>query len=172
MSDRGFFVVALESPKNAINIGSAVRALECYGGSFLVYTGRKYSPRVCSNTFKTDRHYPVMFTGNANLWNFIPFDCVPVAVELSPGARALPDYTHPERAFYIFGPEDGSVSHAVRERCRDVVYVPTFRCMNLGCTVNVVLYDRLAKRSQGQAARVSPAGQWSHGNRRLLEVVV
>ena len=109
-ADRGFFVVALEAPKNAINIGSAVRALECYGGSFLVYTGRKHSPRVCSNTFKTDRHYPVMFTGNANLWNFIPYDCVPVAVELSPGARALPDYTHPERAFYIFGPEDGSVS--------------------------------------------------------------
>lgn len=32
----------------------------------------------------------------------------PVAVELIEGARLLPEYTYPDRAIYIFGPEDGS----------------------------------------------------------------
>ena len=34
---------------------------------------------------------------------------------------------------------------AVRAWCTDVVYIPTIGCMNLAATVNVVLYDRLAK---------------------------
>ena len=33
----------------------------------------------------------------------------------------------------------------ITDWCRDVVYIPTDKCMNLAATVNVVLYDRLAK---------------------------
>src|SRR5690606_30290164 len=73
-------------------------------------------------------------------------DCVPVAVDLLEGATPLCEYTHPERAFYIFGPEDGTLGKAVTSWCRDVVYIPTNYCMNLAATVNVVLYDRLAKQ--------------------------
>ena len=54
-------------------------------------------------------------------------------------ARPLPEYTHPDRAFYIFGPEDGSLDKRIRAWCEDVVYVPTNGCMNLAATVNVVL---------------------------------
>jgi tRNA(Leu) C34 or U34 (ribose-2'-O)-methylase TrmL len=57
----------------------------------------------------------------------------------------LPGYKHPERALYIFGPEDGTLGHDVLDWCRDVVYVPTNGCMNLAATVNVVLYDRMTK---------------------------
>lgn len=60
-------------------------------------------------------------------------------------ARPLPEYTHPDRALYIFGPEDGSLDKEIRDWCEDVVYIPTTGCMNLAATVNVVLYDRLAK---------------------------
>jgi hypothetical protein len=51
----------------------------------------------------------------------------------------------PDRALYIFGPEDGSLDKDIRDWCEDVVYIPTTGCMNLAATVNVVLYDRLAK---------------------------
>lgn len=56
-----------------------------------------------------------------------------------------PEYTHPDRALYIFGPEDGSLDKEIRDWCEDVIYIPTTGCMNLAATVNVVLYDRLAK---------------------------
>jgi len=52
---------------------------------------------------------------------------------------------------YIFGPEDGTISQAVIDRADAVVYVPTIGCMNLAATVNVVLYDRLAKSDLGFA---------------------
>jgi tRNA(Leu) C34 or U34 (ribose-2'-O)-methylase TrmL len=83
--------------------------------------------------------------GIDDLQKVIPLGCTPVAVELVDGALPLPTYTHPDRAFYIFGPEDGSLSKAVRDWCEEVVYIPTQGCMNLAATVNVVLYDRLAK---------------------------
>ena len=68
-----------------------------------------------------------------------------MVIELIEGATALPDFKHPENAFYVFGPEDGSVPKEVLKWCDEVVYVPTIGCMNLAATCNVVLYDRLAK---------------------------
>jgi len=68
-----------------------------------------------------------------------------VAVDLIEGAIPLHEYKHPERAFYIFGQEDGTLGERVLSYCRDVVYIPTSYCMNLAATVNVVLYDRMSK---------------------------
>ena len=81
----------------------------------------------------------------SDLRDVIPFDCIPVCVELADGARSLVDFTHPQRAFYIFGPEDGSIPKEITERYKIIVQVPTDFCMNLAATVNVVLYDRWAK---------------------------
>ena len=69
-----------------------------------------------------------------------------VLVDLIEGATSLPDYVHPERAFYIFGPEDGTLDPARFAAVKEVIYVPTQGCMNLAASVNVILYDRLAKR--------------------------
>lgn len=93
---------------------------------------------------RAQRHIPLI-TGD-DLRGLIPFDCVPVAVDLIDGAIELQNYQHPQRAFYIFGPEDGTLGASVTEWCRDVVMVPTRVCMNLAATANVVLYDRLAKQ--------------------------
>lgn len=68
-----------------------------------------------------------------------------VCVELALGAVPLPHFIHPEKAIYVFGPEDGSLPQDVVDKAHHVVYVPTTGCMNLAATVNVVLYDRLAK---------------------------
>ena len=60
---------------------------------------------------------------------------------------------HPEQAIYIFGPEDGSIPQALIDSADHVVYIPTIGCMNLAATVNVLLYDRLAKLPAAQDAR-------------------
>jgi tRNA(Leu) C34 or U34 (ribose-2'-O)-methylase TrmL len=138
---RGFCAVGLVNPKTGPNIGSAMRAVGVYGAALLVIEGDRFK-RIPTDTMKAYRHTPVL---NAPLRDAIPFDCVPVAVDLVEGAVPLHTYKHPERAFYIFGPEDATLGRAHTSWCRDVIYVPTNGCMNLAATVNVVLYDRMAK---------------------------
>jgi tRNA(Leu) C34 or U34 (ribose-2'-O)-methylase TrmL len=103
----------------------------------------RFMGRIATDTQKAYRHLPVITVDD--LHDVVPFDCVPVAVDLISGAKNLIDYQHPERAFYIFGAEDSTLGARVLSWCRDVIYVPTHHCMNLAACVNVVLYDRAAK---------------------------
>jgi tRNA(Leu) C34 or U34 (ribose-2'-O)-methylase TrmL len=122
-----------------------MRACGVYGATQLLFTGSRYkkSQKFVTDPQKHYRHIPLIHVEDLHV--AIPFDCVPVAVDLIEGATPLPEYNHPERAFYIFGPEDGTLGARITSWCRDIVYVPTDGCMNLAATVNVVLYDRLAK---------------------------
>ena len=63
------------------------------------------------------------------------------------------DFIHPEQAYYIFGPEDGSLKSEILDRCDHVVYIPTIGCMNLAATVHVVLYDRMSKSGRAVIAK-------------------
>ncbi len=87
----------------------------------------------------------IALTGVENLIDDTPDDLDIVCIEFAENAIALPAYQHPRDALYIFGPEDGTISQNIIDRADAVVYVPTVGCMNLAATVNVVLYDRLAK---------------------------
>ena len=140
---RGYSIVALDNPKYGINIGAALRACGVYGASMLATSGRRYHSAP-TDTMKHYRHFPLIQVDD--LHDIVPFDCVPVAVDIIDGATPLPEYEHPERAFYVFGPEDGTLGKSTTEWCRDTIYIPTNGCMNLAATVNVVLYDRLAKQ--------------------------
>jgi tRNA(Leu) C34 or U34 (ribose-2'-O)-methylase TrmL len=142
---RGFASIGLFNPKNDLNVGGALRAAACYGASMIAVQGARYK-RARTDTMEAWRHIPVIHA--EDLIAAIPLGAVPVAIEFIQSARSLTNYTHPGSAFYIFGPEDGSLSKSVLASCRDVVYVPTQYCMNLAATVNVVLYDRLMKRGQ------------------------
>jgi tRNA(Leu) C34 or U34 (ribose-2'-O)-methylase TrmL len=142
---RGFASIGLFNPKNDLNVGGALRAASCYGASLIVIQGARHK-KSRTDTMDTWKHTPLVHS--ENLIDSIPFGAIPVAIEFIQSARSLTTYTHPESAFYIFGPEDGSVSKSVLASCRDVVYVPTEYCMNLAATVNVVLYDRLMKRGR------------------------
>ncbi len=109
------------------------------------FTGSRY---LRANKYHTDtknvlEHIPL--TQVESLEQAKPEGATTVVIELVEGATPLPEFKHPENAFYVFGPEDGSVSKDVLTWCDEVVYVPTIGCMNLAATCNVVLYDRLAK---------------------------
>lgn len=140
---RGYAVVALDRPKTRENIGSVLRACHCFGAAEVVVYGARYRP-ACTDTLSAWRHMPLIHV--EDLRAAIPYDCVPVAVEITDGAVDLVTYVHPERAFYVFGPEDGSIRAEVLAWCRDVVKIPTMHCLNLAAAVNVVLYDRAAKQ--------------------------
>jgi len=139
---RGYCGVGLDNPKTSINVGSALRACGVYGVSFLAVSGCRYGTGI-TDTMKHYRHLPVFKV--SDLRTIIPHDCIPVAIDLIDGATELKEYKHPERAFYIFGAEDSTLGKRILEYCRDIVYIPTRGCMNLAATVNVVLYDRMAK---------------------------
>jgi tRNA(Leu) C34 or U34 (ribose-2'-O)-methylase TrmL len=143
---RGYSAIGLYQPKSDANVGSVLRAAGCFDAALVAIEGQRYR-RSVTDTTKMYLHMPVM---HGQLRGLIPYDCVPVAVELSNGARSLHSYTHPERAFYIFGPEDGSIPVEVAGWCRDSIYVPTHGCLNLAAAVNIVLYDRDKKRARDE----------------------
>ena len=137
--------IGLINPKNAVNVASILRAAGCYGVTSVFYTGERY--RIAKN-FNADTkafHKIIPTVGVDDLKTVVPAKATVVAVELVEGATPLPEFQHPENAFYIFGPEDGSVGKDVLAWCDHVVYIPTYSCMNLAATANVLLYDRLAK---------------------------
>ena len=140
---RGYAIIGLNQPKLAVNIGAVLRAAGCFGAAMTVVSGRRYV-RSGTDTMKAYRHLPLLHVDD--ILDSVPFDCVPVAIDLVPGAVSLYDYVHPERAYYIFGAEDQTLGSRIIERCRDTIYIPmTSGCLNLAMCVNVVLYDRSMK---------------------------
>lgn len=149
---RGYAAIGLHQPKNILNMGEIMRAAGCYGVSMVAICGRRFQ---CSriDTQQAWRHMPTIDV--PDLMEAVPFGATPVAVEFIPTATPLPEFEHPERAYYLLGPEDGSLPAATVARCKHVVYVPTRHCMNLAATANVLLYDRLVKRQARFTGRVA-----------------
>ncbi len=146
LPERGYGCIALERPTDQVNIGHALRAALGFQARMVILSQPAEGLNV--QRIKTDpgrayRHVPIVRT--ADLFSTIPEDCTPVAIELTEDALDLSTFVHPERACYIFGPENGSVSEETLERCRLTVKIPTVMSLNLGMTVNIVLYDRAAK---------------------------
>lgn len=142
---RGYAAIGLHAAKNPLNLGAALRAAYAFDVALVGVSGRRYK-RQSTDTTAGYRHLPLVQVDD--LHDVLPFDCVPVAIELVEGAKSLADYTHPERAMYVFGAEDQTLGASVLSWCRDVVYIPVRECLNLAATVNVVLYDRAAKRDE------------------------
>jgi tRNA(Leu) C34 or U34 (ribose-2'-O)-methylase TrmL len=137
--------IGLINPKSPTNVGAILRASGCFGASSISYTGNRLNRALQFNTDTQNNADHIPLTHKLSVLDDLPEDTKIVCVELVEGAIALPSYVHPTNAYYVFGPEDGSVTQAVIDQADDVVYIPTVGCLNLAATVNVVLYDRLAK---------------------------
>ena len=137
--------IGLIDPKSPSNVGAVMRAAGCYGANAVRYTGSRYDRAARFHTDTKNASSSIPLVHVADLLDELPGDVSLVCVELVEGATPLPQFQHPAHALYIFGPEDGSLSQALVDRAVAVVYIPTVGCMNLAATVNVVLYDRLAK---------------------------
>ncbi|MCO7189640.1 MULTISPECIES: RNA methyltransferase [unclassified Pseudoalteromonas] len=142
-----FAAIGLVNPKSPTNVGGVLRAAGCYNAQAVYFNGNRYA--------KAAKYH----TDTKNIADNIPIQQVDdltslkvpgralICIELVEGATPLPQFTHPDNAIYVFGPEDGSLPQEIVDAADAVVYVPTTGCMNLAATVNVLLYDRMAKRA-------------------------
>ena len=143
----GSVSVALHRPSRRQNIGGVLRAADVYGVELVVLGGGDLPPEPLghpSDTSKAWLRIPVVFADD--VLDVLPEQHVTVAVERVAEATSLPEFEHPDSAAYLFGPENGSLDEAILEHCTHVVSIPGHECSNLAAAVNVVLYDRIAKR--------------------------
>ncbi len=150
--------ILLTDPKYPHNVGSVIRAAAGYGAKRVIWTGDRVTEAMANAATNEKRRKRIpreerLYHRDVRFYNS---DAVPiidwakdgygvVAVELVPGAMPLPYYEHPERAIYLFGPEDGTLSKEWRKQAHDFVFIPTRHCINLAAAVYTVLYDRQFK---------------------------
>lgn len=140
--------ICLTNPKSPTNVGGALRAAGCFGADQILYTGNRYD---IAKKFTTDTQNIAEKIDLIRVENFLqekPADTQLVCVDLVEGAVPLPEFKHPDNAFYVFGPEDGSLRQEMVDAADHVVYMPTQGSLNLAASVNVLLYDRSAKSAQ------------------------
>lgn len=159
--------LGLVNPKSPENVGMVMRAAGCYAADKVFYTGERFDRARKFFTDTKNVHEKIPLQVADDLLGTVPKDAKIIAVELIEGATPLIYFEHPEQAYYIFGPEDGSLSQTILDSCDHVVYIPTIGCMNLAATVNVVLYDRLAK-SVGNIIEDRPITENRDTNNRAL----
>lgn len=147
MIERDFAAVALQRPSRRENIGGVFRAADADDVQLVVLGGGILPPDPLghpTDTTQAWRWMPTVF--EENVLDAVPNECTLVAVERVEEGTPLPEFVHPERAMYVFGPENGALDEATLDRCQHVVCIPGRACSNLAAAVNVVLYDRVAKR--------------------------
>lgn len=158
--------VVLINPKTPYNVGSVIRACSIFGVPTLRWTGpridqaeaRRTSKVAPSNAHKDrlpreERMKDYYGVDWKHAGDYIVSelcharDMVPVAVEVMESAEILPYFIHPERALYVFGPEDGDLGRGILTACHRFVRIPTLTRtpLNLAAAVNTVLYDRFVK---------------------------
>lgn len=143
--NRGYFAIGVEHPKNQDNIGTLMRSAFCFDAGLMFTIGRRF-PKQCTDNVKSWRHIPIIeYADVLDFEAHIPYACVPIGVELTDDARPLETFTHPERAIYLLGPEDGSLSKAAQAICRDIVQINVRYCLNLAVAGSILLYDRSMK---------------------------
>ncbi len=145
--------IVLVNPKFAHNVGMTVRLASCYGFKQVWFTGERVRLEIEAKR-RVPREERMRGYRDVEMISFdrplevFPPGVVPVAVEMRPGSERLDVFEHPDRAVYVFGPEDGSVPQPMLAQCHRFVVIPTRHCLNLATAVSTVLYDRAVKLGQ------------------------
>lgn len=147
--------VILCNPKYGHNIGAVVRGASICGAKTVIFTGTRAleALKLTSNgSSKKGYRLPreermkeyknVAIFSDERPFSRFPRDTAFVAIELLPSSEWLPTFHHPQKAVYVFGPEDGSIPPVYRRHCERFVAIPALSCFNLAVAVNIVLYKR------------------------------
>lgn len=168
--------VVLWNPLYGENVGGVVRACSIFGIPQLVWTGDRV-PLDTSKGQRLPREERMKDYRDVDMVHHDrPFDIydgigVPVAVEVRENAERLTEFDHPGNAVYFFGPENGSLPKPVLVNCHRFVVIPGRHCFNLAAAVNVVLYDRMAKRvATGREDHMVPGDYEGRGPIKDIDV--
>lgn len=149
---RGYFGIGVEGISKPMNVGNLMRSAHAFGASFFfaiapaIPVGRARH----ADTSDSAAHMP-LYTFESIEHLMLPRGCALVGVELTEAARDLPSFYHPASAAYVLGPERGSLSPALMDRCDHLIKIPAKFCINVGVAGAIVMYDRVA--SLGRFAR-------------------
>ncbi len=141
---RGYFALGAEGISKSGNVGTILRTGHAFGASF-VFTVNAVVDMTevrVTDTSGGDDHVPFYEWASAGDM-VLPQGCTLVGVELTDDAAYLPSFRHPLRAAYVFGPERGSLSRAMQDRCDHIVKIPTKFCVNVAVAAAIVTYDRM-----------------------------
>jgi tRNA G18 (ribose-2'-O)-methylase SpoU len=139
---RGYFAIGAERMSKALNLGNLMRSAHGFGASFTFTIGATYQAlEARADTSKGQWHLP-HYNWKSLSELVLPEGCKLVGIELLGDAIDLPSFRHPLRAAYVLGPEQGSLSPQLLERCDYVVRIPTRFCVNVAMAGAIVMYDR------------------------------
>jgi tRNA(Leu) C34 or U34 (ribose-2'-O)-methylase TrmL len=165
--------IVLINPKSPHNVGKALRAASIFGAKSLVWTGTRVDLSKYERLPREERmkgYESVQFCVDDRPFDLFP-EATPVCVELLDSAECLTTFVHPKNPVYVFGPEDGSVPPVLRRHCHKFIYIPAYHCLNLSAAVDVVLYDRMAKRQVAGEEPMIPLSQVLREDRGVSEVL-
>lgn len=156
---RGYFAIGAERMSKSLNLGNLMRSAHGFGASFTFTIGATYQAlEARADTSKGAYHIPHYNWSDLSEL-VLPHGCRLVGVELVEDAIDLPSFRHPSQAAYILGPERGSLSPEVLEKCEFVVKIPTRFCVNVAMAGAIVMYDRIATLAKFSDRPVSVSGQ-------------
>jgi tRNA G18 (ribose-2'-O)-methylase SpoU len=155
---RGYFAIGAERMSKALNLGNLMRSAHGFGAHFTFTVGATYHAlEARADTSKGQWHLP-HYNWETIPDMALPQGCVLVGIELTDDAIDLPTFKHPLRAAYVLGPEHGSLSPAMLERCRYVVKIPTRFCVNVAMAGAIVMYDRVKSMGNWPNRPLMPGG--------------
>jgi len=140
---RGYFAIGAEGISKSMNAGAIFRTAHAFGASFVFTVGAVYARRKggLADTSNALNHLPFYgFSEHTDM--VLPEGCRLVGVELTDDAVDLPSFRHPSQCAYILGPERGSLSPQMVEKCAFVIKIPTHFCINVSVAAAIVMYDR------------------------------
>lgn len=141
---RGYFGVGVQEISKEGNVGNLVRSAHSFGASFFFSIAPQVDIREMrvSDTSGAFDHMPYyQYEKPAELE--LPKGCQLVGVEFIEDSVELPSFRHPVRAAYVLGPEMGSLSPDLQERCDHIIHIPMKFCINVGVAGALVMYDRM-----------------------------
>jgi tRNA G18 (ribose-2'-O)-methylase SpoU len=156
---RGFFGIGVERISKAMNVGSLFRSAHAFDASFMFTVDAAYSEEQGGRSDTSDALEQVPFYSFPDVASvFLPKHCLLVGVELLDDAIELPSFRHPHCAAYVLGPERGSLSDEMVDRCDLTIKIPTRFCVNVGIAGAIVMYDRVISLGRYRDRPVSPGG--------------
>jgi tRNA G18 (ribose-2'-O)-methylase SpoU len=139
---RGYFEIGIYHGKTIMNLGTLWRSAYQLGASGIFVIGHRFY-RQASDTTKSYRHIPLRtYTDFDHFQASRPYDCRLVGIEM--GGKPLSEYTHPERAIYLLGAEDGGLPKHAIEKCQSLISLESINTnsYNVAVAGSIVMYHR------------------------------
>ena len=156
---KGYFGIGVENISKPMNAGALFRTAHAFGASFVFTVGAVYSRREGKLADTSDAPANLPYYDWPDLEAMaLPDGCELVGIELIDDAIELPSFRHPRCAAYVLGPERGTLSDDMLQRCCHVVQIPTRFCVNLSVAGALVLYDRVLTLGRFPPRPMRPGG--------------